>query len=332
MPSPGYLCLLLVAAFATAWLGLRLLLPRLRARLILDVPNERSSHSAPTPRGGGIALIGAALLWMGVSHMPGSVLLGALVLALVSWRDDTKGLTPGARLIWQFLLVVLAWPALYRYGAPAHLSPWLALPVLVVIWMGFTNLYNFMDGIDGITSVETISIGAGLLVVHIASPGVPEGLVTYGLILAGAAAAFLRFNWPPAKLFLGDVGSIPLGFLTGWLLLTLAMSGYAAAALILPAYYLADSGVTLFRRWRRGAKLTQAHAEHYYQQAVQGGRTHAEVSLRIARLNIALILLAACSTFGTLFAVSGVLIAYALAFAQLKEFREPLTPRGDYAL
>jgi UDP-N-acetylmuramyl pentapeptide phosphotransferase/UDP-N-acetylglucosamine-1-phosphate transferase len=319
---PSYLndLLLIAVTFATSLCMLKWLFPRLQS--VLDTPNARSSHSVPTPKGGGIAVIGASLLWMTWAQLPGAVLLGAIVLAIVSWREDTKGVSPQARLIWQFLMICFAWPAIYYFGAAWGISKWIALPLGVLVWIGYTNLTNFMDGIDGITAMQTISIALGMLLVYIVSPHFHVTLAVYALMLAAACAAFLKYNRPPAKLFLGDVGSIPLGFLTGWLLLALAIAGYPAAAVILPAYYLADGGLTLFFRWRRGAKLTQAHAEHFYQQAVQGGKTHAQVVRSIAKLNVALALLAAASTLGPLAGIPCIVLAYALTYAQLQRFRK----------
>jgi len=116
-----------------------------------------------------------------------------------------------------------------------------------------------------------------------------------GLTLAAAALGFLVWNWPPAKIFLGDVGSVPLGFLLGWLLLKLAAGGDWAAALILPLYYLADATITLARRAIRGERVWRAHRQHYYQRAVQGGRSHARVSAGIGATNLMLVALAVLS-------------------------------------
>jgi UDP-N-acetylmuramyl pentapeptide phosphotransferase/UDP-N-acetylglucosamine-1-phosphate transferase len=111
----------------------------------------------------------------------------------------------------------------------------------------------------------------------------------FGAAAAAAALAFLRWNWQPARLFMGDVGSVPLGYLLGWLLLTLAGSGYWAQALILPLYFLADASWTLLRRLARGEKIWRPHREHFYQRAVQAGRSHAEVALRVMSADIVLI-------------------------------------------
>ncbi len=122
--------------------------------------------------------------------------------------------------------------------------------------------------------------------------------VIYGLALLAGALGFLWWNWHPARIFLGDVGSVPLGFLIGWLLLVLAKNGHWQAALILPLYYLADATITLIRRALRGEKVWQAHREHFYQQAVRRGLSHADVVRHVLALNLVLVLLAVAATWG----------------------------------
>jgi len=163
-------------------------------------------------------------------------------------------------------------------------------------WLWFINLYNFMDGIDGITGIETLVITLGIIVLAQITDGAPDTLQGPALVIAATAVGFLIWNWAPAKIFMGDVGSVPLGFVLGWLLLDLAGEGYVLAALILPGYYLTDATVTLFSRLLRGEKIWQAHRQHAYQQAVQNGLSHGSVSIRVALAGMALIALAAAST------------------------------------
>jgi UDP-N-acetylmuramyl pentapeptide phosphotransferase/UDP-N-acetylglucosamine-1-phosphate transferase len=166
-----------------------------------------------------------------------------------------------------------------------------------VAWLWFVNLFNFMDGIDGLAGSETAAIGLGaVLLASIGAVGVVPGAL--GLVLVGAALGFLLWNWQPAKIFLGDVGSIPLGYLIGWLLLALAAQGHWVAALLLPGYYLADASLTLARRLMRGERIWQAHREHFYQHAVRQGRSHAQVVLAISITNGGLLILALISTIG----------------------------------
>ena len=171
------------------------------------------------------------------------------------------------------------------------LGPWLDTVFAAIVWLWFINLFNFMDGIDGIAGVEAIGIGIGLYAIGAVFMPIAANY-GQGLTIASAMAGFLVWNWQPARIFLGDVGSIPLGFLLGWLLLDLAANGLWQAALILPLYYLADASLTLLRRLLRGAVIWQAHREHCYQLAVQRGRKHSTVAGAVALVNAVLVGLA----------------------------------------
>ena len=272
----------------------------LQRRAILDHPGERTSHQGATPRGGGIALVPIVLFaWITLTLAglaPGATLgitTLAAVLALVSWYDDLGELAIGWRLAAHLIAAALG--AAYLLG-PAPVFQGLLPPLAdriaaTLLWTWFINLYNFMDGIDGITCVETIAIGLGVMLIaqfagndaHTAMPA---------LALAAGALGFLRWNWPRAGIFLGDVGSVPLGFLTGWLLLLLATQGHWAPALILALYYLADATVTLLRRMLRGERIWQAHRSHFYQRALAPDNDHGAVLTLIISGDVALLLLA----------------------------------------
>jgi UDP-N-acetylmuramyl pentapeptide phosphotransferase/UDP-N-acetylglucosamine-1-phosphate transferase len=261
----------LAAAFVLSLIGAGVVLRILRARVILDRPNARSSHREPTPRGGGIAVIGALLLtggaiaYAGASGALVAILALAAWLAAISWIDDLQGLGAAPRFAAQVCAVALGLAAMPGDGLVFQgLVPgWLDTLMAALLWVWFVNLYNFMDGVDGITSIQTAAIGGGLALVATAPADV------MGAALVGAALGFLVWNRPPARLFLGDVGSVPLGFILGWLLLSLAIQGQWAAALLLPLYYLADATITLVRRFRRGEAVWRAHRSHFYQQAVR---------------------------------------------------------------
>ncbi len=300
----------------------------LRRRAILDHPSERSSHTIPTPRGGGIALLAVLLpAWAAMAYlMPATgpavwlVLGAALLLAGISWVDDLRGSPAFVRLAAHILAVAVVLAAMPRdtlifQGLLPQVLDRLAAGVL---WVWFINLFNFMDGIDGIAGVEAACIGAGLFLLGvIAGGGGQEPL--FGLTLAAAALGFLWWNWYPSRVFLGDVGSVPLGFLLGWLLLDKAAAGFWAAALILPLYYLVDATLTLLKRLLRGERVWQAHAQHFYQRAVQGGLSHAAVVSIILVANLALIALAllaaagarAASLVGAAFTVAALLFLLA---------------------
>jgi UDP-N-acetylmuramyl pentapeptide phosphotransferase/UDP-N-acetylglucosamine-1-phosphate transferase len=230
----------------------------------------------------------------------GAVLLGTLALMGVSWMDDRRTLSPLLRLAVQALAVafgLLALPSdqLVWQGW----LPWgLDRAATAFLWLWFVNLYNFMDGIDGLAGSETILIGGGVALVSLAMGDF--GLTgVAGAALAGAAAGFLTHNWRPARMFMGDVGSIPLGHILAFLLASLAARGDWAAALILPAYYLTDATITLLRRLLRGEKIWQAHREHFYQKAAKGAGRHDRVVLTIIGYSLVLVAAAlAAGTFG----------------------------------
>lgn len=292
--TPAHLLLLAGAVAVLSWGATGRVVAWLRRRAILDRPNARSSHVVPTPRGGGLGALPPVLLgWGFLTLLPGAdawqgaAILGALLLAAISWRDDRGHVPVRLRLLAQLVATVPVALLLPGPVAQGWLPGWLDLALAVVAWVWFTNLYNFMDGIDGITGIETTALGIGLAAVAVAAgPWIAAGP---GLVLAAGAAGFLAWNWHPARVFLGDVGSIPFGYLAGGLLLALAGAGHWAAALILPLYYLADATLTLLRRLARGEAMWRAHREHFYQRAVQGGLSHAGVALRVALADAVLV-------------------------------------------
>jgi len=163
------------------------------------------------------------------------------------------------------------------------------LAIVGLVWVWAVNLFNFMDGIDGIAGTEAASIGAGLLVFTTFGAGANSVLALLCAALLGGSIGFLVWNWSPARIFLGDVGSAPLGYLLGFLLLGLAARGFWKIALILPLYFLADATITLGRRLLRGERVWQAHREHFYQLAVRRGLSHAAVVKRIIAADVVLI-------------------------------------------
>jgi len=309
-----------IAAAAATWALTGGLLRVLRARAILDHPNERSSHARPVPRGGGIALIGVVLVCWAAAATFGEPawavvrpMLGLCFgLALVSWADDLRGLPALPRLTAQAAAVVIALLTVpLGPWFPGPVDPMLMAVLAGLAWLWFINLFNFMDGIDGIAAVEAASIAGGAALVATVG-GMTDGTPVLGAALAGAALGFLAWNWQPAKLFLGDVGSVPLGFLLGWMLLSLAAHGHWAAALILPGYFLADASWTLARRALRGERVWRAHREHVYQRAVQAGASHAQVSAAVAVANLALVACAVASVGDVLRQVAAVGVALAV--------------------
>ena len=195
-----------------------------------------------------------------------------------------------------------------------------------VAWVWFTNLFNFMDGIDGIASVETIAVAGGLatalLIIASETGGAGWAMAPLAAALAGAGAGFLAFNWQPAHLFLGDAGSIPLGYLLGWLLVWSAcVHGLWWLALALPLYYWVDATATLLARAARGEKVWLPHRLHAYQLATQAGASHAAVARFVALIDAGLVLLVLLTAAGLLPAWLMLLLAGTMAVAAFWRLR-----------
>jgi UDP-N-acetylmuramyl pentapeptide phosphotransferase/UDP-N-acetylglucosamine-1-phosphate transferase len=292
---------IVLAAVATALLTL-LLRPVLK-RIAPAVPNARSSHREVTPQGGGIAVVAVTLAVSAIAVLAfasGSsaadrllpVLGGALLLALVGAADDIRTLGFAPRLVAQAVAVGVVLAAL---PADARILPavplWLERGVLIIGGVWFVNLVNFMDGIDWMMVAEVVAITLGVALIGMLGVLPPEALVV-ALALLGAMLGFAPFNRPVARMFLGDVGSLPIGLLIGWLLLLVAASGHLAAALLLPLYFIADTTATLLRRMRAGARFWEAHRTHFYQRAGDGGWTNMEIVARVFAVNLGLVALA----------------------------------------
>ena len=308
MTTIGALALVFVASALVSVILIWLLRPMLK-RHALAHPNARSSHKIPTPQGGGIAVIAAtvgvvvACVLFGVPGLGGQalwlVLAATVFIALVGAIDDVRPIAVIPRLILQVAGVAIVLAALPSDLRVVPLLPyWLerALLGLAILW--FVNLVNFMDGIDWMTIAEVAPLTSGLVLFGLMG-ALPRDATIVALALCGAVIGFAPFNRPVARLFLGDVGSLPIGLLLGWLLVVLAGTGHFAAALLLPLYYLADATSTLLRRLAKGEPILQAHRSHFYQRAMDGGFSIYQVVGRVFLLNIALIGLAATTLLTT---------------------------------
>ena len=267
-------------------------------RYALARPNARSSHRIPTPQGAGIAVIAATLivasLWGASANVaiPPALVAATVVIALVGFADDIVSLPVLVRLVLQAACVgavVFTAPETARIVPALPLALERGLILLAGVW--FVNLVNFMDGLDLMTVAEVVPVTAALLLLGwLGDLSWPAGLLAAAL--CGAMLGFAPFNRPVARVFLGDVGSLPIGLLLGWCLLELAWHGQPAAALLLPAYYLADSTITLLRRIVRREPFWSAHRTHFYQRATDNGFTVPRVIGEVFALNLALALLA----------------------------------------
>lgn len=305
------------------------------ARSILDVPNARSSHTAPTPRGGGVAIVLATLAGFPALAAAGALPWPALwalagaggFVALVGFLDDHGHIAARWRLLAHF--AAAAWALAWLGGAPpvlvfgAHIDlGWLgaALAALYLVWL--LNLYNFMDGIDGIASVEAIAVGVGGALLY-ALTGHP-GLAMAPLVLAAAAAGFLLWNFPPARIFMGDAGSGFLGIVLGVLSLQAAWQAPQLlwSWLILLGAFVVDATLTLLRRLLRGEKVYEAHRSHAYQHASRRFGRHLPVTLAVAAIDLLWLLpIALWVGTGGLDGLLGVALAYLPLVALALKFR-----------
>jgi Fuc2NAc and GlcNAc transferase len=320
-----------VIVIACGALALSAVLTRVVLRLasrhgLLDVPNERSSHTAPTARGGGIAIVIAsaiALLLLGIRGAVEPALIvallgGGLAVAIAGFIDDRRRLSAKTRLLVHLLAALVALvtlgglPAieignhLVRFGWGGYL-----LGTLAIVWV--LNLFNFMDGIDGIAAAEALfMVGAGTLLSSVSATGITA---SYGAIVFGAAClGFLIWNWAPARIFMGDVGSGYVGYVIAVLAIASARDNPATLLswLILGGVFFCDATVTLVRRLLRRDRVYEAHRSHAYQRLARRWQSHSRVTIAVMAINVCWLL--PCALFATAhpqFALWSTLGAYA---------------------
>jgi len=297
----------LVATVAAAMLSaalIRIIRPLL-LRHALARPNARSSHQLPTPQGAGIAVVAATLAVAGTiialmdasaAQFPMAVFAATLFIAVVGCADDLRSLPVVTRLVLQasaVAAILLAAPADLRV-VPA-VPFWIERGLLLLAGLWFVNLVNFMDGLDWMTVAEVVPI-TGTMIALGSVGEFPQSPSILAAALCGAMIGFAPFNRPIATIFLGDVGSLPIGLLLGWCLLQLAWHQQIAAALLLPLYYLADATSTLLRRIAGGEPFWAGHRSHFYQRATDNGFSVIGVVGAVFTLNLVLAALAIAST------------------------------------
>ena len=287
---------------------------------ILDIPNERSSHTIPTPRGGGLAII--ITFYIGVLIFKSSIdielflaLFTALPIAIISLIDDIQPLSSKVRLIVQTFSTILA---LYFLGGVNfidftlfQLSGWWlnVIAFFSILWL--TNLYNFLDGIDGYASSQTVIIGIGLFL-FFANP--------LSLVLLAGSLGFLLFNWHKASIFMGDVGSATLGFIVAIFIFSDTSNGNIYIWLVLLSLFWIDASVTLLRRYLNKEKISTAHRKHAYQRLTQIGWSHSKVVLFSIVFNILFLLLLYTFVNNTIvFMINIVVITLILYFIERKK-------------
>lgn len=293
--SEAYLAvpLFLMSAVITA------IVLRLAARAhLIAVPGDRSSHNAPTPVGGGLAIVGTyslgLLIMLQAGFLPVSELVAlavGLAVAIIGLIDDRRHVDFRLRLIVQFAAVfmAMAWigdipqSAIFAVVTDSSVIAWI-LFALALLWM--TNLYNFMDGIDGFAGIQACFVGlaaAGLLIY-----AEDYGLALLCLFLASAAAGFLVWNWPPARIFMGDVGSGFIGFTLGIIaILSIVHESMSLWSwVLLMGCFIVDATLTLFRRVASGERWYQAHCSHAFQNAARKFASHERITVGLLLINV----------------------------------------------
>jgi UDP-N-acetylmuramyl pentapeptide phosphotransferase/UDP-N-acetylglucosamine-1-phosphate transferase len=294
---------LIVAVAAAISAGIILVLRPWLQRYLLAHPNSRSSHRQSTPQGGGIAVIVAALAVAACAatmslNDPASLWLmfaATAFLSLVGAADDLWTIEVAPRLLLQTVAVGFMLASLPAELRVVPMLPWWierALLLLACLW--FVNLTNFMDGIDWMTVAEFVPITVGLAFIGYLGALPAHGIVV-AVALCGGLIGFAPFNKPVARIFLGDVGSLPIGLLLSWLLILVAGRGHLTAALVLPLYYLADATLTLLRRVANREPFWRAHRTHFYQLATDRGFSVPQIITHVFAANLALVALASAS-------------------------------------
>jgi UDP-N-acetylmuramyl pentapeptide phosphotransferase/UDP-N-acetylglucosamine-1-phosphate transferase len=265
-------------------------------RKIVSIPNERSLHNSPTPVGGGLAIVLTWYIGISVLFFLGNLernlyyaLMSGVILTVVSLTDDLIKLKPLFRLIFHFITAISAFillGGLRQIIIPIIDTDYrlILYPLSVVGMVWFINLFNFMDGVDGFASLEAIIIC--LLMFFLSGTSV-------NLLLIACISGFLFWNWPKAKIFMGDVGSTQLGFILV-VLGIYAHNTYQFSILnwiMISSPFWFDATLTLYRRWRNGEKLSEAHRQHAYQRIVQYGFSHLKVNLWLMSINMFVIIM-----------------------------------------
>lgn len=302
--------------------------PKWRWLRSIDIPNERSSHTTPTPRTGGLGMVASfvlllPLLWMvlplgGIKVegagdgllRPSLALAGYLVIAAVGLVDDIYGIRPLTKYLGQLVAALIAvWSGvtflfldLPFIGRLDLSRAGLTGAALTVLWLtGFSNLFNFMDGIDGLAGGSGAIYSLALALIcsltghHLPAAGL--------LVLAAACLGFLRHNFPPARIFMGDVGSLFIGYTLAASAVMITNSGVQPVpfliVLLIFAPFLFDTTATLLLRWWRGERLHEAHRQHLYQRLVASGQTHRRVTTTYYILNLMFAALGICFLYAT---------------------------------
>lgn len=304
--------MLFVGSFICTSLLIKVLIAPLSKFGMIDVPGARRAHKIATPRGGGLAIsliimvIGPLVEYTVTKSFDYSakVFLPFFLISLISFLDDVRAIPVLIRFVVHLMCTA---SVVYNFMYPSLLLHYdLPIPlILTLAVMGLTaylNIYNFLDGIDGITAAQSIHLSATILLLCYLKSDVITHLkfiVVVATLICACSSSFIMFNWPPAKIFLGDVGSISLGFLIGLCLLIIAAGSERLfiSATIASLYYIADGGLTILIRLLNREKIWQPHLKHFFQKAVKKGMSHKQVVKRVISCNFALMILSVSALY-----------------------------------
>ncbi|MEP7212212.1 MAG: glycosyltransferase family 4 protein [Acidobacteriota bacterium] len=297
---------LIIVALGASYTGVAVYRRWSEKKGIVDLPNERSSHVDPTPRGGGLVIAGVCLVgylvatYLGGARVSWGYLAGGVVIVGISWLDDIRSVHSAVRLLFHTVAALLfvsdagVLRTLEIPGIAVELTlGWIA-PALTVLWIVWlVNAYNFMDGIDGIAGMQALIAGLGWALA--AFSGSAPGVYYFALIIASSAFGFLLLNWQPAKIFMGDAGSAFLGYT--FAVLPVLASGenseasgrFALTAVVVVWFFVFDSVFTFLIRLVTGQRVWTPHREHLYQRLVRSGSSHSRVSVLYGILTTVLI-------------------------------------------
>ncbi|HJD56688.1 MAG TPA: UDP-phosphate alpha-N-acetylglucosaminyltransferase [Rickettsia endosymbiont of Sericostoma sp.] len=294
---------------------------------MVDIPDPRRVHNKITPRGGGIAIVIVVIIGLiTYEYFVTEMLINSikivpllLIISTISFLDDLVSIPVFIRLIIHIIcstisIILFLSPALlFHHELPLYIDFVLSIIYLIT----FLNIYNFLDGIDGISGAESIHLSITILILCYLKYDTIINInfiIVLNIIILGCSIGFLIFNWHPAKIFIGDVGSISLGFLLGLCLILISASSIHLfiASSIASLYYMTDGGLTILIRLLNKEKIWQPHLKHFFQKAVKNGKSHREVVCRIIICNILLMVLSITSLYfplvSTIFAVLVVMV------------------------
>ncbi|MDR0329846.1 MAG: UDP-phosphate alpha-N-acetylglucosaminyltransferase [Rickettsia sp.] len=313
----NYSFLFLLSFIATSFLTW-LLISSLPSFGVVDIPDPRRVHSRITPRGGGLAIVIVVIIALiAYEYFSTKTLIHSikivpllLIISTISFLDDLISIPIFVRLIFHIICSTIAiflflFPVvLFHHELPLYIDFVLSIIGLII----FLNIYNFLDGIDGISGAESIHLSITILILCYLKSDIIINInfiIVLNIIILACSIGFLIFNWHPAKIFLGDVGSISLGFLLGLCLLLISASSVHlfVASSIASLYYLADGGLTILIRLVNKEKIWQPHLKHFFQKAVRNGKSHKEVVSRIIICNILLMVLSIISLYFPLLSI-----------------------------